>query len=150
MAKQQWKLTSFTAVEDALRALERSGSPRLEGGWSVSQMLVHCAQSIDYSLKGYPTARSVLVRKIFGPLVLRKFISQGAMSHDLDAAIPGAPALPDGSLQEGIARLREAMGRFQSHQGEVAPHFAYGKVTREQYEAVHAMHVANHLSAVEL
>src|SRR6185295_16327016 len=44
MAKP-WKLTSFAAVEGALQELERSPSPRLTGGWTVPQMLAHCAQS---------------------------------------------------------------------------------------------------------
>lgn len=149
MAKH-WKLTTFAAMDEALRELERSPSARLGGGWSVAQMLAHCAQSIDYSVKGYPTARSALFRKTIGPLALKRFLSKGEMSHDLEGAIPGAPPLPDGTLQEGIARLRDAVARFQAHPGQLAPHFAYGPVTREQYEKVHAMHLANHLSAVEL
>src|SRR4051812_38987074 len=149
MAKR-WKLTSFAAVEGALQELEKARSARLAGSWTVAQMLAHCAQSIDYSLDGYPTARSALFRKTVGPLALKRFISKGEMSHDLEAAIPGAPELKDGTLQEGVARLRDAISRFQSHQGEVAHHFAYGKVAREAYEKVHAMHIANHLSAVEL
>ncbi|HYV44655.1 MAG TPA: DUF1569 domain-containing protein [Myxococcaceae bacterium] len=149
MAKP-WKLTSFAAVEGALQELERSPSPRLTGGWTVPQMLAHCAQSIDYSVQGYPTDRSALFRRTIGPLALKRFLSKGEMSHDLQAAIPGAPPLPDGTLQEGIARLRDAMARFQAHPGQLAHHFAYGPVTREHYEKVHAMHVANHLSAVEL
>jgi uncharacterized protein DUF1569 len=147
---RHWKLTTFAAVDEALRELERSPSPRLAGGWTLAQMLAHCAQSIDYSVTGYPVARSALFRKTVGPLALRRFLSRGEMSHALDGAIPGAPALPDGTLQEGLTRLRGAIARFQGHRGDLAPHFAYGPVTREQYEQVHAMHLANHLSAVEL
>ena len=149
MAKH-WKLLSFAAMDEALKELERSPSARLGGGWTVPQMLAHCAQSIDYSVKGYPVARSALFRKTIGPLALRRFLSKGEMSHDLEGAIPGAPPLQDGTLQEGVARLRAAIAGFQAHRGELAPHFAYGPVTREQYEKVHAMHLANHLSAVEL
>ena len=44
----------------------------------------------------------------------------------------------------GLARFDGI--RFATFEGELAPHFAYGRVTKADYEALHAMHLANHLS----
>ena len=67
------------------------------------------------------------------------------------SASEGAPEIPSGTgLAEGIARLRSAMASFEAHRGDLPPHFAYGPVARDDYERVHAMHVANHLQALEI
>ncbi len=148
---ERLKLKSLDDVSARLDALERSAAPSAEGSWSVAQVLIHCAQSIEYSVSGYPAAKGALFQKTVGRLALRKFLGAGAMSHDLAAPIPKAPEPPASStLADGISRLRRAIAAFRSHPGELAPHFAYGKVTREQYEQVHAMHVANHLEKVRL
>jgi hypothetical protein len=140
------RLASFHQMAGALDDLERERGRRLDGSWTLYQVLVHVAQGIEYSISGYPTMRSALFRKTIGRLALRKFLGQGAMSHDLAAPIPGAPPIPPaGPLDDGLARLRKAMADFAALSSEPAPHFAYGPLTRAQYEQVHAMHLANHL-----
>ena len=146
---ERLKLKSLDEVSARLDALERHPAPANEGTWSVAQVLIHCAQSIEYSLAGYPKAKGALFQKTVGRIALRKFLGAGAMSHDLAAAIPDAPEPPASTtLAEGISRLRRAISAFRSHPGAFAPHFAYGPVTREQYEQLHAMHVANHLEKI--
>ena len=144
---------ALQTTEEALArldAIERARSVSVEGAWSVHQVLVHCAQSVEYSLTGYPRHRSGLFKGTAGRIALRVFLRRGEMSHDLVAAIPDAPELPDGTREAGCARLRAALVAFREHQGEVAPHFAYGRVTKAEYDALHAMHLANHLSAFRI
>ncbi len=135
----------MTRFDQVLAALETFRLP-LGTAWTEGQVLVHCAQSVEFSLTGFPKPRSLIVRKLFGPVVMRKFLKNGVMSHDLAAEIPGAPALGSPSREEGIARLKKSIADFRAHQGPLKPHFAYGEVTREQYEALHSMHFANHLT----
>lgn len=140
------RLGSFREVAGALDDLEAARGRRMEGTWTLYQVLVHVAQGIEYSMSGYPSMRSAVFRKTVGRIALRKFLGQGYMSHDLAAAIPGAPdILPDGQVAEGFARLRKAIDDFSSLNGDPAPHFAYGPLTKLEYEKVHAMHLANHL-----
>jgi hypothetical protein len=134
----------------ALDRLERAQSVRARAGWSPGRALAHCAQSVELSLTGYPQARSALFRATAGRVALRVFLSRGAMSHDLQALIPGAPDPGEPSLAEGLARLRAALQAFTSHAGPVAPHFAYGPVSKAEYEALHAMHLTDHLSQWEV
>ena len=147
---KQLRLKSLDEVKAELNKLEKAGSPKTEGGgWSAAQVLIHCAQSIEYSLTGYPSNKSALFRGTVGRLVLRKFLKQGFMSHNLEAPVPNAPELPaTATLAEGLTRLRKAIADFQAAQGEPAPHFAYGPVTRAQYDQIHAFHVANHLAEI--
>ena len=133
---------------DALAELDRvtAAPPAVPGPWTLAQILAHCAQSVEYSMDGYPTARSALFRGTVGRLAMRTFLRRGHMSHDVAAGIPGAPDIgADVALADARARLRAAFERFVAFEGELAPHFAYGKVTKPEYEALHAMHLADHL-----
>lgn len=142
----------MTTCDEALAALdrlERIPGARLEGSWNVHQVLVHCAQSVEYSMTGYPMHRSRVFQATLGKLALGIFLRRGRMSHDRVAPIPGAPELPSsGTTKDGCDRLRAALEAFRAFTGRLAPHFAYGAVTREQYERLHAMHLANHLAAL--
>jgi len=142
-------LASLRDLLPILDTIERSPRPSIEGSLTLAQVLAHCAQSIECSMDGYPRHRAALFRATLGRVALAKFLRAGRMSHDLEAGIPGVSA-PDASLAlpEAIARLRAAVERFSAHRGAFAVHFAYGTVTGEEYDRVHAMHVANHLSRV--
>jgi hypothetical protein len=135
------KLATFDEVLGQLESLERAPAPAL--AWP----LAHCAQSIELSLSGYPRLRAWPVRALIGPLVKRRFLSRGEMSHDTKAPIDGAPEISAAtSFAEAAARLRKAIDSFRAHQGPLAPHFAYGECSKAEYEKLHAMHAANHLS----
>lgn len=120
------------------------------GSWNVSQIFQHCAQSIRYSLYGYPEHYSALFQNTAGKLALNAFAAKGSMQHPLDEVIPGAPALAadvpnDVSLRELMFELQQ----FINWQGELAPHFAYGSLTKAQYYSAHYLHVQNHLQEIK-
>ena len=116
-----------------------------EGPWSVSQVFAHCAQSMEYSLIGFPLNKPRWFQSTLGKIVLGKFLRQGFMSHDIAAAIPGAPPPADKGPRESLDRLLAAIDKFESHDGPFAPHFAYGPVDKASYGRVQAMHIAEHL-----
>lgn len=141
----------FRDLDQALAEIDtilKAQSVSSNGPWSPSQVFIHLAQSIEYSITGYPENKPALFRKTIGRLVLKKFLSAGEMSHGLADPIPGAPEL-DGSLalDAAAARLKSAISSFRARQEELAIHFVYDAVTKAEYEQVHAMHIANHLSA---
>ncbi|HZH77304.1 MAG TPA: DUF1569 domain-containing protein [Archangium sp.] len=145
---QTLRMTTWAQVLAELDALERAEAASVPGAWTLPQVLLHCAQSIDYSLDGYPRPRSALFRATVGRIAKRKFLSQGFMSHGLAAAIPGAPELEAGNLSSALARLRQAISRFQAAEASaLKPHLAYGACDKREYEALHAMHLADHLAA---
>ena len=121
------------------------------GEWDVPKILAHVAQSIELSIDGYPEHKSDLFKSTIGAAAFKAFGRAGAMTHQLNEAIPGAPDLPQGAmLNVAIARLELSIARFNAYQGQLKPHFAYGELSRRAYELAHVLHFMNHMQEVRL
>jgi hypothetical protein len=48
-----------------------------------------------------------------------------------------------------VERLKQAALAFAHWTQPLRPHFAYGELSRAEYEQAHAMHLANHFSAFD-
>jgi hypothetical protein len=143
----------FTSLDDALRELDRAAKTAVVNPgtvWTWPQTLIHCAQSIEYSLTGFPRAKSPIFQRTIGAAAFTVFSWRGRMTHKLAEPIPGAPPL-DAGIDEpsAIARLQRAVRDFRGSQEPLRPHFAYGALSKPDYEHAHAMHIANHLSAFD-
>jgi hypothetical protein len=147
----QAELKTLPTVASALAAIESLASGhRHTGAWTLAQMLTHAAQSIDYSIDGFPEMKSALFRKAVGSVAFAVFQARGKMGHTLTETIPGAPALDaKAPLDKAIALALTALRRFEAHTGTLAPHFAYGELDKAQYTRAHLMHLANHWTEVE-
>lgn len=147
----------FARISDAMAEVERLHAATAEPlapatAWNWSQTLEHCAQSIEFSLLGFPAPQSALFQNTLGAAAFTVFERRGRMSHNLAEPIPGAPALA-GSAPDApatLARLRKAVQDFALRTAPLQPHFAYGALNKAQYEQAHAMHLANHLSAFDV
>jgi hypothetical protein len=137
---------ALTRIERAIEAARaHDATPR---GWTLAQAIAHCGQSIECSIASYPRLRSGLFRATIGPIVKRKFLRAGAMSHDTTAAIPGAPEIaPTIVLADACDRAATAVRAFAAHDGPLAPHLAYGRCTKDEYAQLHWLHLADHLRA---
>jgi hypothetical protein len=163
------KLTVSAAITllESLKPLKLTAT----GIWGVPQILNHCAQSVDYSLSGFPSHKSAVFKFTLGNAAFAAFAHAGKMSHSLSEPIPGAPSLtpvplasesvtPEPlalkaateaeriSAELAIDGLITALKRFSAHDGPLAPHFAYGPLTKAEYELAHVMHLNNHLSEI--
>ncbi len=139
---------TLAAASAAIESLARGH--KHNGAWSLAQMLEHAAQSIDYSIDGFPKLKSALFRNAVGGVAFAVFEARGKMGHTLSEPIPGAPVLDaQAPLEPAMARALAALRRFEAHSGALAPHFAYGELDRAQYTRAHLMHLANHWSEVE-
>jgi hypothetical protein len=138
-------------LDEALLAVRRA-RPALvaarDGGRAAASALAHCAQSIELSLTGYPELKPWVFRALIGRFAFRSFKRRGYVKHDLDAKVPGADPIANGSVESAIARLEAAARAFARAQGELPPHFAYGALSRDDAELAHAMHIADHLGAL--
>jgi hypothetical protein len=147
-------VTAAPTLNELLDALEhtiRDGRPgdqllRAGGTWNLSEVLQHCAQSIRYSVTGYPALKSGLFRTTVGPVAKRLFLRRGSMRHDVDAPLAGAPALaPERPVDNALADLRASVETFNGHDGGTHPHPAYGRCSYREYATLHAMHIGDHL-----
>ncbi len=151
-----WALPVATApaavsLEAARQLLEGwRGKPLVSlEGWSPAEVFNHCAQSIEYSLSGFPELKPAWFRHSFGPAAFALFSARGAMRHPLQQAIPGAAPLSEPATQEAaLQRLLDAFARFAGFAGTLQPHFAYGELDHAEYAQAHVLHLYNHLSLI--
>jgi hypothetical protein len=137
----------FASLAQARQTLEslRGGAVRTRAGWDLPHVLHHAAQSIEYSLGGFPELKSRWFRTSVGAAVFAAFSHAGRMRHDLAAPIPGAPDIAEGQpLAPAIDRVLAALQAFDQHPGPLAPHFAYGQLDKGRYLQAHLMHLADH------
>ncbi len=135
----------MTELVELVAAIDPALPQRAGTAWPLAQALAHCAQSIEYSLTGYPQLRSGLFRATIGPIAKKKFIRANRMSHDIAAPVAGAPALEGVAVGDAKARLVAAVAAFVAHDGPLAPHLAYGACTKPEYAVLHRLHVEDHL-----
>lgn len=145
--KSRLTIAAVLAKLDQFNAAEIT----VEGRWNWSQLLQHCAQSVEFSIQGYPEHSSALFKQSVGQAAFYTFSKRGQLSHDVNEPIPGAPKLIEGlEPYQSRERFRRALLQFQHHQGELAEHFAFGKLTKQEYEMLHAMHFYQHLEYVSV
>lgn len=140
-------LSALLQQLQALRGQEISHS----GAWSAAEVFQHCAQSIAGSLDGYPEHKSALFQHSAGKLALSTFQAAGAMRHPLSEPIPGMAALdPQLPVSQALEVLIAQIERFlQSPEQALQPHFAYGKLSKADYQAAHFMHISQHLTELK-
>ncbi|RZL29795.1 MAG: DUF1569 domain-containing protein [Rubrivivax sp.] len=115
------RLTTFTSWKQAQQAvLDLLFTPKVVDGnaWNLSQVMQHLAQSIEYSMQGFPNLKGAWFRSTLGSAGFAVFNARGAMSHSLDEPIPGAPALDASQgLKASVNRLLAAMDAFSQFDG---------------------------------
>ncbi len=137
----------FASIDAALKTLEqlKTLAPRMTGVWDMQQVLHHTAQSIEYSIGGFPEPKPAWFRATLGSYAFALFNARGQMSHTLSEPIPGAPDIAPGQpLAPAIEHAISALQAFERHSGALAPHFAYGVLSKADYSRAHLMHLANH------
>ena len=140
-------------IASALRRIDELTHKSLTstGAFTPYQILIHCAQSVEYSMSGYPELRPEIFRNTVGKVAFSLFSTKGSMTHPLDEPIPGAPTLETGNdIDAALLRLRKAYTDFEQYNGPLSPHFTYGELTKEEYTIAHVMHINNHLEEVKI
>jgi hypothetical protein len=138
-------------VSAALKTLEElsqlsSNQLTFIGDWEPAQIFSHCAQSIDYSLTGFPIHKSSFFKNTAGRLAYTAFAAKGKMTHSLNEPIPGEPKFDcQQDVHMAIQRLHQSFTEFEEYKAALHPHFAYGELTKAEYEQAHVMHFYNHL-----
>jgi hypothetical protein len=137
----------FASIDTALKTLEqlKTQAPRMTGVWDLPRVLHHTAQSIEFSIGGFPAPKPAWFRATVGSYAFALFNARGQMTHRLSEPIPGAPDIAQSQpLVPAIDRAIAALQAFERHSGALAPHFAYGALDKPAYTRAHLMHLANH------
>jgi len=121
------------------------------GAWEVARTFDHLAQSIEFSMVGFPVQKSSLFQNTAGKLAFSIFQANGRMTHGLDEEIPGEVVeTANADPARARTRLLDSLERFESFSGELMPHFAYGNLNKDQYAVAHVLHVNNHLEEFKI
>jgi hypothetical protein len=100
---------------------------------------------------GFPEHKSKLFKNTVGRIAFSIFSSKGKMTHNLSEVIPGAePFSAKEDVMFALDRFKKSLVGFKKHQGDLTPHFAYGNLSKAEYEIAHVMHFYNHLQEIEL
>jgi len=122
------------------------GSIETSGNWDVARTFNHLAQSIEFSMTGFPVQKSALFQNTAGKLAYSVFQANGRMTHALDEEIPGEVIdLNNTNHSQARERLVRSLEQFAQFDQSLQPHFAYGELNKDQYAIAHALHVNNHL-----
>jgi hypothetical protein len=122
-----------------------------KGEWDLSQIFNHAAQSIEYSMDGYPQHKPELFKQTIGPLAFQAFAAWGKMIHALSENILGAPrVLAAQQPRQALLRLEQSITRFDQYSGDLQPHFAYGQLSKQEYALAHVLHLNNHFEEIRL
>lgn len=141
----------FESLPQAYKTLEalHRGSARALEGWDLATVLHHAAQSVEFSMQGYPQLKGAWFRASVGPAAFAVFDHFHKMRHNLAEPIPGAPAIEPGQpLGPAIEHAVAALQAFERHQGPLAPHFAYGDLDKARYLHAHLLHFSDHWQRV--
>lgn len=144
-------LTAFVDRVEAHVRLGASGEALLgsRGMFTFSETLQHAAQSIGYSMTGYPKLSPIGLRSTLGRAVKHVFLRRGAMRHNLSAPVLGAPVLdPRMPDAQAVAALRLVVDRFTDFDGPLQPHPTYGPCSKEQVARLQTMHLREHLPGI--
>ena len=105
-------LTIQSAIQhlDSLKDKKISSS----GNWNPAQIFNHLAQSIEYSMIGYPQHKSNMFKNTIGLVAFSVFSTRGQMTHGLSDGIPGASLLnaKEDSLL-ALQRLKQSLIDFE-------------------------------------
>jgi len=148
-------LPALVAFVDTLESRVRqdgSGAALLSprGSYTFSETAQHAAQSIGYSMTGYPKLAPASLRVTVGRAVKHVFLRRGAMRHNLSAPVSGAPALDPGMPDlSAVQVLRDAVNRLVAFDGALQPHPTYGRCTKDQVASLQTLHLREHLPGAE-
>lgn len=143
-------IAAFPTLAAARATIEQlPPTARTVRGWDLAQVLHHAAQSIEFSLHGFPEPKPAWFQHTLGRAAFAVFDARGRMSHGHDEPIPGAPPLAAAQPLAGAQqRLLKALADFDAYRGTLAPHFAYGALDKPRYARAHLMHLADHWADV--
>jgi len=115
------------------------------GEWSLGQICNHLEMAIRGSVEGYAVSLPWPVRKLIGSTLLRRLFKEGRMPEGikLPERIRPKPGL---DARDEAGKLRSALALFASNTGPMAVHPIFGRIAPEDWERLHLIHCAHHLS----
>ncbi len=130
-------------VPEAMRL--KSGH-RTVSRWTLAQICKHLANSFNGSIDGLDLSRHKFKRFFLARQMLRYTFRYGIpVNYTVD---PNIEPTSDVDLDEALEQLAGAIERYQAHGGLLRAHPLFGEMPRDDWNRIHRIHCAHHLSFV--
>ena len=136
----------FARIDEIMPEVDRLlGGYNSTGNWSLGQICNHLADSYRMSIEGFGVKAPWVLRATLGKLVKRQMLAKGEMKPGikLPQAFLPKPGLDDRAEAEA---LRAAIGYYLANPTPRAPHPFFGAMTGAEWDRLHCIHAAHHLS----
>ncbi len=142
----------FGNLEDVEKELKKLENSQVEasGFLTYYQILNHSADHIYFSMMGFPGRNwPFFVRKTYGKYKLSQIMEEGYIQPD--SPLPYAPKdSENGNEASAMDKLKNAIVDFSSYEGSLCVHPFYDTLTKELWEKLHSMYIANLLGFVNI
>jgi hypothetical protein len=139
---------SFSRLEEIMPDVDRLLAGYVPvGNWSLGQVCNHTSGTIRASIEGSEVNAPWLVRKTLGPVIRKRILSTGKIKEGiktLESYVPKS-GLDDRAEAEA---LRASIAYYLTHPEPRASHPFFGRMTAEEWDLLHRIHCAHHLSFV--
>lgn len=142
----QQRQLEFRTFDDLRAELDHLATGYCErcGNWTLGQACTHLSGAINGSRLGIPFKAPWWARWFLATFVLRRVLRTRRIRPGVKLPSKFEPRAP---ADEAVAihELRSAILAFEAHRGPLARHPFFGKLSRDQWHALHLIHAAHHL-----
>jgi len=146
----QRRSLEFADYDQLLEEVRRlsSAPTRQLGNWTLGQICEHVSKAMDMAIDGAPFKAPFFIRWV-GPYFKKRVMAQ-PMTPGFQLPKIARPLLPTNVEDAaGVAMVERSVARLRGT-SQRQPHFAFGPMTREEWDHLHLKHAAMHLSFIEL
>src|SRR5579872_7094235 len=137
---------AFTSVDQVMPDVDRLlNGHKTAGNWSLGQICNHLTGTLQSSIEGFPIKMPWLMRVTIGKLAKKKILTSGKMDEGIKIPERFCPK-PGLDARAEVEALRAAFRLYAAHAGPVADHPMFGPMSRAEWDRLHCIHCAHHLS----
>jgi hypothetical protein len=138
----------FARLEEVMPEVDRllAGHSTL-GNWSLGQVCNHLAGGIQKSVDGYGVQAPWLVRETMGRIIKKRILGERRMKTGIKLPEEFLPK-PGLDARAEAEALRASITYYLAHPGPRALHPFFGRMTGDEWDRLHRIHCAHHLSFV--
>jgi hypothetical protein len=117
------------------------------GAWSLGQACQHLTKTLTLTVEGLSGRMPWLVRRTVGAVVRRRLLARGRMPEGVKIR-PEWGLAPDAGPDDRAEAeaLRAALAHYGGQSGSFPEHPFFGPLTRAEWDRLHCIHCAHHLS----
>jgi hypothetical protein len=117
------------------------------GNWTLAQVCRHLALVLQGTVEGWRWRMPWIFRRTVGALVFRRVLASGKMGEGIKLN-EQLKLIPESNLDDRVEAefLHSALRVFMASPGPFPEHPFFGPLTRSQWDRLHAIHCAHHLS----